>query len=63
MTAVVAAGNRRSMLWPGIVVAAVALEVYWLQLMLLVLMSPPEVAQGSVCMLGCAHHPRHCGAS
>ena len=63
MTAVVAAENRRSMLWLGIVVAAAALEVERLQLMLLVLMHPPEVAQGSACMLGCARHPRRCGAS
>ena len=61
--AVVAAADRRSMLLPGVVVAAVALGVERLQLMLLVLMRPPEVAQGSACMLGCARHPRHCGAS
>ena len=63
MTAVVAAVDQRSMLLLGVVVAAVALEVDQLPLILLVLMHPPEVAQGSACMLGCARHPRHCGAS
>ena len=60
---VVAAVSRHSMLWPGVVVAAAALGVDRLQLMLLMLMRPPGVAQGSVCMWGCAPHPRRCGAS
>ena len=64
MKAVVAAVDQRSMLLPGVVVAAAAaLEVDLLQLMLLVLMSPWGVARGSACKLGCAHHPRHWGAS
>ena len=60
MMAVVAAVDQRSMLLPGVVVAAVALEVDQL---LLVLMTPRGVAQGAACIPECAHHPRHCGAS
>ena len=62
MMAVVAAVDQRSMLLPGVVVAAAALEVDQLQLMLLMLMSPRGVAQGAACIPECAHHPRHCGA-
>ena len=63
MMAVAAAVDQRSMLLPGVVVAAAALEVDQLLLMLLVLMTPRGMAQGAACIPECAHHPRHCGAS